>query len=549
VQEAGKPATTFTYYEPSGLVQSVTSPSPSGSGTVTHTLTYDALGNVLTVTGPGNNAAATVTTTFNYTTDGAYSQAAALGQPLTVTDPRGKVSHFRFDAQGRPVSAWDPLGNTVGVQYNLAGQSTVLTLPATGQSGAGNGATETVYLYPGGPAISAKVYNESGTLVRQVDTAYDAEGRPLQVTGSTEPVRFEYDGAGRQWRRYDGNNHLQSEYLYHPQGWLAQERKPQPGGGWHERSYGYDTSGRVTSRTDGVAGLPAQIGVTYHYDDPDGLLTEVRYPGAPARNVLLGYDGYGRLTTRTDGTGVQTYSYGDLDQLLTATTTYTGLPAQALSYTYYPDGSRSGMSTPAGQFSYLCDAAGQATSLTNPFGETTGWSYRDNGWLQTQTLGNGVTSTYVQNALGQLTSLLNQTGGGTLLSQFSGMVHDGAGNRLSVTANVPGAADLTGAVGYQYDTKDQLTQETSALGGGFTSAFGYDPAGNPTLFKGATRSYDGQNRRSDVAFAGATRYHQERTGPRSPCWREGPRARPWPRGWRRRAFRAHPCRGGSCRRP
>ena len=90
------------------------------------------------------------------------------------------------------------------------------------------------------------------------------------------------------------------------------------------------------------------------------------------------------------------------------------------------------MSTPAGQFSYLYDAAGQATSLTNPFGETTGWSYRDNGWLQTQTLGNGVTSTYVQNALGQLTSLLNQTGGGTLLSQFSGMVHDGAGNRLSV---------------------------------------------------------------------------------------------------------------------
>jgi YD repeat-containing protein len=93
----------------------------------------------------------------------------------------------------------------------------------------------------------------------------------------------------------------------------------------------------VIRRTDGVSGQAPQVTVEYDYLDPDGLLTGVRYLNAPGRNVTLAYDGYGRLQSRTDGTGVQSYTHGDLDQLLTATTTYTGLPAQVLShgYSYY----------------------------------------------------------------------------------------------------------------------------------------------------------------------------------------------------------------------
>jgi hypothetical protein len=52
-----------------------------------------------------------------------------------------------------------------------------------------------------------------------------------------------------------------------------------------------------------------------------------------------------------------------------------------------------------------------------------------------------------------------------------------------------------------YDMKDRLTQESSALNGGFVSSFGYDDAGNPTTFKGATRTFDTQNRRSGTGFA------------------------------------------------
>ncbi|MFL6210546.1 MAG: hypothetical protein ACJ74W_16950 [Pyrinomonadaceae bacterium] len=65
VQEGTKPATTFTYFEPSGLLHTVTMPAlGGGSGTVTTALTYDGLGNVLTATTPGNNAASSMTTTY-----------------------------------------------------------------------------------------------------------------------------------------------------------------------------------------------------------------------------------------------------------------------------------------------------------------------------------------------------------------------------------------------------------------------------------------------------------------------------------------------------
>jgi YD repeat-containing protein len=84
----------------------------------------------------------------------------------------------------------------------------------------------------------------------------------------------------------------------------------------------------------------------------------------------------------TDGTGSQSYSYGNLDELLSAMTTYTGLSTKTISYFYYPNGSRQSMTTPAGSFSYSYDAAGRPASMTNPFSETTSWASLNNNWLR-----------------------------------------------------------------------------------------------------------------------------------------------------------------------
>ena len=186
-------------------------------------------------------------------------------------------------------------------------------------------------------------------------------------------------------------------------------------------------------------------------------------------------------------------------ELLSTTTTYTGLAAKTISYAYYPNGSRQTMTTPAGNFGYSYDAGGRPSSMTNPFSETTSWGYQNNNWLATQTLANGLVATYTHNALGQVTGLLNQIGS-TTISDFNTIAYDGIGNRTSVTANIPGAISLSGTTGYAYDSKDQITQETSTRSGGFTDNFGYDSAGNPTNFKGVTKVYNSNNQQTGTGF-------------------------------------------------
>lgn len=200
----------------------------------------------------------------------------------------------------------------------------------------------------------------------------------------------------------------------------------------------------------------------------------------------------------TDPTGSQSYSYGNLDELLSNTTTYTGLAAKTISYAYNPDGSRQTMTTPAGTFSYSYDAAGRPASITNPFSETTTWAYQDNNWLQTQTLANGAMATYTYNALGQVIRLLNQINS-TTISDFT-ISYDGVGNRSSVSASSIGTSSLNGSATFTYNTKNELLEELSTRYGSFTDNFGYDSAGNPTTFKVTTKTYNANNQQTGTGF-------------------------------------------------
>lgn len=492
IQEGSKPATTFTYYEPSGLVQTITRPEPNnGVGTTTTTYTYDNLGNVLSIVTPGNDAAGSITTTLNYTTDGAYSQAVSMGQPLTITDNLSHVTHFRYDSQGRATSVTDALGNQITFSYNLVGQLLTTTFPATGQTGIGNSQTTNAYLYAGGPLTSTSFYDESNTQVRQVSRTYGLEGESLTITGSTEPVTNTYDALYRLKTLKDGNNNT-TTYVYNNIGKLSSITMP---GNEVTQLTSYDNDGNLLQRIDGN-----NVTTNYVYNDAESLLTNIQYPATTSLNVSFSYDSYGRRSGMTDSTGSHTYSYGNLDELLSVTNTYTGLAAKTISYTYYPNGSRQSMATPAGTFDYSFDAVGRPASMTNPFSETTSWTYQNNNWLQVQTLDNGATASYTFNPMGQRTRVLNEIGS-TTISDFSSIAYDGAGNRTSVTASIPSATSLNGTTGYSYDSKNQLTQETSTRISGFTDNFGYDSAGNPTTFKGLTKTFNSNNQRTGTGFS------------------------------------------------
>jgi RHS repeat-associated protein len=486
IQEGTKPSVTMTYYEPSGLLNTVTGPSPTGTGTVTTTYTYDSLGNILTATGPGNDATSTVTTTYNYTTDGVYSQSAAIGQPITITDNLGYTTHYRYDAMGQVTDLTDALGNAGTIAYNIAGQVLTATGPATGQTGSGHGYSQNVYQYVGGPAAITRLFDESGTKIRETSYTYGAEGETLSVVGGTEPISNTYDALYRIKTLADGNSNV-TTYSYDNVGNVSQISYP--GGDTVHFPY-HDAVGRATQRIDG-RGIVTNYYYGY-YGNSAGALTYIEYPANYTRNASFSYDSYGRVTNRTDGTGSQDYTYDDLNQLLSVTTTYNGLSPQTISYSYYADGSRASMSTPAGTFSYAYDAAGRPASMTNPFSETTSWSYANNNWLLSQTMANSVVTTNTFNALGQATNIENKLGS-TTLSEFSSMTNDGAGNLVSVTASVPAASTLSGTTTYGYDTKDQLTGESSTRNGSYSNSFGYDSAGNPTTFKGVGKTYNSKN--------------------------------------------------------
>jgi RHS repeat-associated protein len=440
--------------------------------------------------GPGNNAATTITTTLNYTTDGGYSQSAKVAQPLTVTDNLSHVTHLRYDSQGRTTSVTDALGYESDFTYNLDGQPDTTIYPATGQTGSGHSQTTNSYLYVGGPLTTTTAFDESNVQVRQVSQTYGLEGEPLSVSGSTEPVTNTYDALYRIKTLKDGNNNT-TTYAYNNIGRPSSITMP---GGELTQFSSYDNDGNLLQRIDGN-----NVTTNYLYTDSESRLTDIQYPATTSLNVHFGYDTFGRPSSMSDATGSQSYSYGNLDELLSAATTYTGLAAKTISYSYYPDGNRQTMTTPAGTFSYYFDAAGRPSSLTNPFNETTSWSYQNNDWLSTQTLANSATATYTYNPLGQVTRLLNQISGSTI-SDFSSIGYDGVGNKTSVTASVPAATSLSGLTGYTYDSKDQITQETSTRNTGFTDNFVYDSAGNPTTFKGVTKTYNSNNQQTGTGF-------------------------------------------------
>ena len=490
-QTVGKQAVTYAYYEPSGNVQSVISPLPgtvNGTQSVTTSYTYSALGNLLTMTTPGNGTVASMTTTYGYTSDGSFTQNEALGQPLTLTDNLGKITHVRYDTQGRATSVADALGNTTNLTYNIIGQMYQSLSPATGQTGSGRTTTQNTYLYPGGPLTQTILYNESGVQVRQVTPVYGKEGEQLGATGDLKPVSTAYDALYRPKTLTDGNSHA-TAYAYATAGYTQQA---QIANGDTYKATAWDANGNVLTSIDGRGTT-----VNYVYNDVESRLTDIQYPATPALNVHVDYDNHGRAYHLTDNVGSKTANFDDRNAPTSISTTYlnaarTGnLPVLSLIYGYNPNGSRSSLSTPGGSFSYGYDGRGLPNSLGNPYGETFAWTYLDNGWLWTQSLSSLATSTYTYNALGQVTDLAHRKSNNALLADFGSMSQDAVGNRLSLTANLPAApASYSGSTTYGYDNRSELTQETSGRAGGYNNGYGYDFVGNPTTWKGNAQSFN-----------------------------------------------------------
>ena len=556
--DATKTPTTITYYKASdgfpnlvGLVKTVNTPAPgtAGSGsTVPTTFTYDSLGNVLTMTSPGPNG--TTTTTYNYTTytlgNYTYTQAEALGQPVhvSVSGPASSGGttttdmYYEYNTSGyntgQVKASTDALGNRTDFLYNIAGQPLQVLAPATNTSTpTARASSVTTYEYVGGPASAEQTLDESGTAVREVDTAYDAEGQVRGVTGSTQPTFYTYDAHGRVATLKDGNNNV-TTYSYDPASNLQKLFYP----GWtrmsdprDSESYTYDPDHNPVSKMDGrgIVTRYARRNAGHFTDGYDSLVTQMAYSNLPSgvtaiASVGYSYDAFGRRSLMTDGTGTTAYpAYDDLDDLLSVTKSFTGGPQnQTLAYAYNPDGSRLSLTWPAnvtngvggvnlGKTNYAYDGVGRLTQSKFPWASGV-WnhSYLSNGWLS-RTNGPAalnsayplVQSQYFYNGRGFLTTLEDNSAykdayyGDTQQygPAYTAMAYDALGNRQGEKASLPQisyfysangnpfprsrAQDASHSISYGYDighssaaqNRDVMTGEMSAVSGSGTSVF------------------------------------------------------------------------------
>ena len=303
----------------SGKVSSVAQQNPDGAGTATTRLAYPSGTQILVAdptTDQSQPVASVPNTAYTISTDG-------LMLVTGTTDPDGHARSTSYTALG-------DIGTTQGA----------VTGKTTFSYGANNNESLTQIQNPGGAAEGAQ-YNNSQPAAQYLpsSTSNDA-GNSLQYT---------YNGQGDQTTTQQGASGPQATVTYNSDGTPATSASPGAASGVvtnygytdgdHElntltppsgtslgaRAYTYDGFGRLATATDGRGDT-----ITYTYDNADRVKT-IHNSNANTPDVSYTYNAQNEVKTRTDGNGTTTYTYDDLDHLLSTTNTVGG---GSITYTY-----------------------------------------------------------------------------------------------------------------------------------------------------------------------------------------------------------------------
>ncbi|MGW0575453.1 LamG-like jellyroll fold domain-containing protein [Streptomyces sp. NPDC002920] len=463
-------------YDSAGFEHTVT--DPNGAVTITG---HDVRGNVVSSTSCQDQAANKCNTEYyTYYPDDTTAQ-------LTTADPRN--DQLLTERDGRSASATDNTYLT-SYTYDSAGNQTAITGPAVPGFPSGRGTT-TVYsdgtsTYPsadGGvipKGLPVKTVSPGGA-VNQV--SYFKNGDVASTTDAVGLVTsYTYDGLGQVLTEkvvsdaYPAG--LTGSYTYDAAGQVLEEHDPQltdrVTGATHTAvtTSVYDDDGDVVSQTvsDGSGGDHSRS-QNWTYDAYDRVLTEAdanAAEGAAGGNTTTyTYDTSGNKTKEVTTAGTETrYTYDDNGNLLTQGLMYTGDPVNPQSASLLTESSRA------------YDPAGRLASITDAMGNTTAYTYTDDGLTATvkRTSADG-NSTYtlesdVYDAAGNLTQ--QTTDNGETVSKYT----VDAASRTTSTELDPTGVDRVTTVSYTPD--DQVASETDHDASGYdrTTTNTYDDMGN-----------------------------------------------------------------------
>jgi RHS repeat-associated protein len=456
-------------------------------GRVTN-FTYDGRGNLITeVVAVGTADQRTLSWTYN-----------SADEMTGSTDGRGNVTHYQYDSMGQQTGVEDALGIWSYTSYDLAGQ-VILQTDALGNH-------------------TSYQFDSMGRLVKVTDalgyatqTGYDQAGNVVSETNARGVVtKFGYDADYRKVSEtddYGGATQRTESWTYDALGNVTAETD----GRGSTTTWSYDAINRVSSETDG-------LGHTTHYSyysnpstgqvvntaDPLGYVTVKTYNGAGevisvsgngATAETLSYDAVGNKTSDTVGGNTTSYSYNNLNEIITETNALGGLT----KYSYDADGNLTSLSDPDNNTTtFAFNADNQESSETDTLGHITSFFFNADGLMTSETDANGRIDTWTYDADGQMLTESWYESGGNFLETMN-FSYDSLGNLL--TAQNPNGTDT-----FTYDDLSRPATATEPFN--LTLTYGYDAADNRTSVTDSiggaeSLSYDAANRLSAVSFTAA----------------------------------------------
>jgi RHS repeat-associated protein len=455
--EDGLTSVTVTTYDPNGNVTKLT--DAAGSATL---MTYDALNRLVLVTDALGG-------TQSYEYD-------AAGNRTVVTDPLGAISNTEYDELNRAISVTDRSGLAATSTYDAAGRLTQ-SVDRMGQ--------KTTYTYDDRDRVTGFADPDGTTTY-----VYDAAGHRTQAADAAGSIAISYDDLGRASVRTDPNGKAVA-YSYDAEGrrtWIAYPDAK-------TTTSAYDPAGRLASVTDWSSAV-----TVYGYDGAGRLITTLYPNGATEtrsydavgnlseikttkdstilEDLDYVYDARGNRLSETSLDGTTAFTYDDLSRL--ASVTYAD--ASVESYTYDAAGNRLTKASAPDVISYIYSTAGRLESLED--GGHTSFTYDSNGntltavtpagtttftydaqdravaiddGTRTETMSydadgvlikkmlDGVTTTFVQDALASNEQVLQETSGSSATSFVLGVTRlasENAGGRTYLHADALGSTRL-----------------------------------------------------------------------------------------------------------
>jgi YD repeat-containing protein len=434
-----------------GRVTFASAPFTGSAPTRGTTTTYDALGRPKTVTAPGTP---TSVTTYTYT-----------GADVSVLDAEGRTTSYDYAAFSGPgderlMRVTDATGTQTNYQYDVLGNLTRVDGPGPGPA--------RVWVYNTRGELQSETQPESGT----TSYVYDNAGRLSSVTNAASQVMtMSYDANDRLTGRDAPGTASDVTITYDTLGRVQQQTIDGVA-----TTFGYDTAGRPSSRTDGIhpamvfsssygydandnpttITYPSGRQVTYQYDTAFRL-TGVLNNGASYGHTFV-YDGSGRLQSFYTGTVGHTtvfddrdrpsevaagpgighlrllYEYDKVSNVKTITDQRAGAPQTVQNYTYDVLNRMKTANGPWGAITWNYDPAGNRISEIRA--ATTVYNYDSVTNRLTGTTG-GTQESFTYNALGQIATNTRGTATTTYSYTPSGLL---------LTASAPGVS-----ASYLYD--------------------------------------------------------------------------------------------------